>query len=375
MTADAITRAQALAYRAHIHDLNARGTGRAALRTGLQDYPPGRSAGLAFELRAGRAPGSDIVLVHSVRGALHLHDMADFQLYASALRTTEARDLARQSIGPFASELSEAGIGFPAALDEVASAMRNVIADVSRPTKGELSSRVSPLVNGHLTPWCSGCGAAHVHDHLFRMATLQAGLVVELAPELPSQFRYAAAKEFDRIEPQVARSELVRRFLTTAGPAHPKHLATWLAMAPAAARKWWDLVVHELEPVHVDGKARWALAGQSDAAREAPAPRGVRLLPPYDPFLELADRDLLVPDPAQRRQVWRAAANPGVVLVDGAIAGTWRQRHQRKRLTVRVSAFGRLPERWLELAEPDAAVIGRFFAASGVDIELTTARS
>jgi len=53
---------------------------------------------------------------------------------------------------------------------------------------------------------------------------------------------------------------------------------------------------------------------------------GVRFLPPYDPYLLDRDRDLLVPQRAAQRTVWRASGNPGVVLVDGEPVATWRSR-------------------------------------------------
>jgi len=45
-------------------------------------------------------------------------------------------------------------------------------------------------------------------------------------------------------------------------------------------------------------------------------------LPPYDPLAEVAHRELLLPDPAVRRQVWRAVANPGLALMAGELAGS-----------------------------------------------------
>lgn len=63
-------------------------------------------------------------------------------------------------------------------------------------------------------------------------------------------------------------------------------------------------------------------------AREASIPTAVRLLPPYDPLAEVASRELLLPDSAQHRQVWRAVANPGLLVIAGELAGAWRRRKQ-----------------------------------------------
>jgi hypothetical protein len=40
-----------------------------------------------------------------------------------------------------------------------------------------------------------------------------------------------------------------------------------------------------------------------------------------------ADRELLVPDAAQRGALWTSRVWPGAVLVSGEIVGTWRRAH------------------------------------------------
>ena len=61
------------------------------------------------------------------------------------------------------------------------------------------------------------------------------------------------------------------------------------------------------------------------AAARAAAP--ARLLPSGDAYflLQGTDRDLLVPDPDQRRALWTPRVWPGGLLVGGEIAGTWRR--------------------------------------------------
>ena len=61
-------------------------------------------------------------------------------------------------------------------------------------------------------------------------------------------------------------------------------------------------------------------------------------LPPFDPMLEVADRELLVPSAADHKVMWRAAANPGAVLAAGEIIGAWRRRKE----VVTVTPFGAL---------------------------------
>ena len=44
-------------------------------------------------------------------------------------------------------------------------------------------------------------------------------------------------------------------------------------------------------------------------------------------MLQGADRALVVPDAAQRAQLWTSRVWPGALLVDGEICGTWRRDH------------------------------------------------
>jgi len=107
------------------------------------------------------------------------------------------------------------------------------------------------------------------------------------------------------------------------------------------------------------------------ALAEGFTPAELRLLGPYDPLTELADRELLVPGGAQRKQVWAAVANPGVVLHDGEIVATWRRRGARGRLTLTVTPFGALPPGWADTegARADADIVARFFGAEEVRVE------
>ncbi|MFI0406401.1 winged helix DNA-binding domain-containing protein [Actinomadura sp. 3N508] len=364
-----LSRAQVLAFRYAAHDLhpNAPGHGAAVLATGVQDYPPGRSATLALRLRTSSPPPT--ILVHSIRGAMHLHRATDLPRLAAALRIEDVRDLPPQSIGPFGAELADQGIAFDSALGEVATAMR---AAVTCPlTKGELSGAVSPEVDRRLTPWCEGCGAAHVHDQLFRLATLKAGLAIEVDASTPSRFRYRPAAPFPPADSMDSRATLVRDFLATFGPARPAHLASWLAITPKAARRWWGLIADELRPVEVDGTKYWAHIDHLDRLR-TPDPttsHGPRLLPPYDPITELADRHLVFPDATHRKTVWRPAANPGILLLDAEIAGTWRQHRSGDHLTLKLRPFSTPLAQLRDTIAPDIATIAAHTNASTTTLE------
>ena len=133
---------------------------------------------------------------------------------------------------------------------------------------------------------------------------------------------------------------LVRKFLHCHGPSTPALLAEWLGCSPAQARRLWNSVAQELEPVSVEGKARWFLSADRDALAHPCGPQErLILLGPHDPYLDTRDRDVLLPDKALQKLVWRTVGNPGAVVLDGRISGMWTARTVRDRLELSVTAW------------------------------------
>jgi hypothetical protein len=139
------------------------------------------------------------------------------------------------------------------------------------------------------------------------------------------------------VDPDAARAELLRRFLTALGPATAAGFATWAGLTPADARATWEVVAEEPSP---------------NRTPHHPPALGVRLLPPGDLFLQAPDRDLLVPDAARRAAVWPLGTpQPGALLVDGELTGTWRRRGHR----IEIAAFDEPAEETRRAAEEEAA--------------------
>jgi len=133
--------------------------------------------------------------------------------------------------------------------------------------------------------------------------------------------------EPDRLQ---AGRELARRYLRCYGPSTSRHFAEWSGIAPRQASLVWSGLQGELMAVNLEKRRTWLLA--ADLERLEPGllerlqllPQGVRFLPPDDPYLALRDRKTLVPQTEQHRLIWRATGRPGVLLVDGQAAATWR---------------------------------------------------
>lgn len=160
----------------------------------------------------------------------------------------------------------------------------------------------------------------------------------------------APAPEIDPLE---ARRELARRHLHVFGPSTAESFATWAGVGAKEAAAAWDCLARELAPVRTPIGDAWILARDEPELRAAVEPAPVaRLLPSGDPYylLQGADRELLVPGPRRRAELWTPRVWPGAVLLAGEIVGTWR----RSQADVSVSAWRRLGRSERELVEAEA---------------------
>lgn len=152
------------------------------------------------------------------------------------------------------------------------------------------------------------------------------------------------------------------------GPVTLGDLAAWVATRsvtapPAWLRAVWAEVVEGLVEVEVGGETLYTVAEVVDGLGDVPAPPVARLLPPRDVYL-LGHRGLLVPDRALATQVWRPVGSPGVLVVDGDVAGTWRARKSGRTLQVTVTPQRTLTGRQRAEVERQAEVVA---AARGHD--------
>lgn len=357
-----VDRGQVLAYRVAAHQLD-RGDHEpsrlAVLDLGVQDTPYG-SARLAL---AGRTSASlddaSLTLVWSTRGAPHLHRRADLPRLACALWPFSDADATARISTTAIKEGARLGV---AAFTAAADAMRAVVTESM--SKGEVSAAVSVRVPGSLTYCCRGCQARHISGALFQQVGLPGGVRLDLSG---STTRLVPIDDLPGV-PQAAEgtSCFVADYLRLLGPATPAEVAKFLGTTQTELRKVWP---EGLAEVRVDGRRGWLPQDRVDALLGAPPPRLVRLLPPSDPFLQARDRHLLVPDKLRQAAVWRILGNPGALLVDGEIAGTWRARMAgRSTLDVTVTPFDALPAHQRRAAEVEAENVATARGAENVRV-------
>jgi hypothetical protein len=144
------------------------------------------------------------------------------------------------------------------------------------------------------------------------------------------------------LDPEQARREFMRRFLGAYGVAGYDDLYRWLEHS-RVAKELIDASRDELVEVQVEGRSAWALESDIEALRIRRRPRGVHLLPAFDPYL-MAPRPregFVAADEVRRVFRPQGRVSP-VVLVDGRAAGVWSHELRKERVRVDVELFGEL---------------------------------
>ena len=367
MTARRVSRDQVLAFRAAAQSLDRRRPATELLHVvgscAVQDTPPGNAdVSLAARLEIdGPVVGEAVArrelgLTWSLRGAPHVFPPEDFAVFTLGARLADGT--------------LEGLWGQPEhSLVEVEKAMVAVIGSKPRP-KGEVSAAVSASVPAELAPWCPGCKVHHPSESVFRAAPLLGRIVLtSTAPVLLAKAETWLGANA-RGDVDVLRTELLRRYLHCYAPTTYGHFAEWAGIAKSDAKQRWGAVADTLVPVQGERKG-FVLEEDLDALDQPPASTGVRLLPAKDAFIQARDRDLVFPDPANRKAVFPVLGGPGVVVHEALPVATWRGAAKGRRYEVTVAPFATLTKAvWAEIeAEAErvahvrghqaAAVVGR----------------
>jgi hypothetical protein len=349
-----VTAAQVRRHRVRVQQLDrpvdpARAvTDAAVLDLGVQDTgPDGALWALALRGVPVAAHGWDeaLALAWTVRGAPHAYRRADLPAVQRAVRPYSDADAGKR-IYDAAKPLRAADLRPLDALSRAARTMRDV---VDAPLdKGGVSTRMTRELPEPYLRWCRSCGVTHMWEMPFRLAALHGGLelepgtsppVLRRAPRFPARQVGAVERPDDEPLDADGRHDLVRGVLHLLGPTDPKHVAAFLDAPLADVRRRWP---PDVAAVDVAGAEASVLADDLPSLLDAAGPRGepvVRLLGPYDLFLQARDRDLLVPDRDRQKALWPVLGRPGAVLAGGDVVGTWRPRARGRRLALELDPW------------------------------------
>jgi hypothetical protein len=276
--------------------------------------------------------GTELVVAHIIRGAIHALAPDDLPLLGRALIATDDEELGRQLGRQMQRLAEERGFRPTDALAEVAEATREALKGGRALTKNELHDEYRELVGEDLMPWCKGCKSHHVAPMLWRYAVVEAGA------RLDFERRYLLARR-SRVP---AAAGAVRLFLGFYGPATPGDFAEWAGVAKTHAGRLWSDVEGDLTEVSAGRRSAWVLSADAAELDSPPGAEGVVLIPPGDPYLQKVNRPLLAPGDELRKRLFRPVASPGVVLKDGRLVGLWRVKAKGRKAEITVEKLGRL---------------------------------
>jgi hypothetical protein len=371
-----LSREQVIAYRVEAQGLHRDATtvgDLGVLDIGVQEAM-GQPAGLAFAARLPASvavgpdavpvgPGHRLALAWTLRGAPHVHRRKDLDAVGRALWPLSEADAAGRlnETGP-----SVKKVGIPALeqFEIAVAAMREVV--TSPIAKGAASTAVTRRIPKGMWRDCRPCKAQHVSDSAMRAAAPAAGLEMEPGTAPPVLLPRKGAKLPAGPDP-AALGKLATGYLTYLGPARVHEFAGYLEARRADVEQAWPS--SGLVEVSVEGRPAQLPEECLESLRSAPAPELVRLLGPFDPYLQARDRDLIVPDKAVHKALWPVLGRPGVLFVDGEIAGTWRTKASGTKLTITVEAFGVLPASVWRQVDDEAARVAEVRGATDVTVK------
>ena len=352
MAAATVSREEILRFRLRQHQLDrppraaTRSTDVALLDYGLQDTGAD-GATWALEIRgAPSAAAEDLAWAWTWRGAPHAYRRSDLANVAVATAPFSEADAAKR-IFDAVKPLRAVGIGALEALRVVAGHLRDT---VTAPTvKGDASGRLTALLDPAYLRECRSCRATHVYEMLFRLPPLQAGLEIEpgTSPPVLRRVPHHRPQMYGSLGGEAdVRFHAVRNYLRFYGPARARDVAQFLDAPLRDVQAQWPPDAIEVgvtdtgagmrrQPSFVLAEDVQALADAGAATRTGT----LRVLGPFDPYLQVRDRELVVPDEARRKDLWPVLGRPGAVVVDGEVVGTWRPRASAKRLTMLIQLW------------------------------------
>lgn len=278
----------------------------------------------------------------TLRGAPHAYRRRDLAKVGAATVPYDEQDAANR-VFDASTPLRRNDVRVLDELQVIGREQRDLVRDPI--TKGAVSAALVERLEPYSLRWCVPCQATHPWELPFRLAALQAGLEIEPGTSPPVMRRTLRARpQLFAPRRRERRFDPIRAFLHFLGPASAHEIAAYLDGAVGSIEERLD---DSVVPLRVEGLpgVRHLLAGDIDTLLDLEDPSGgvVRLLGPFDPYLQLRDRELLVPDKADRQQLWKSLGRPGAVVLDGEVVGVWRPRSAGRRLTVRLGLWQRLP--------------------------------
>jgi len=294
-----------------------------------------------------------LVRTHVMRQTLHLIPADEFLVYVAALRgyllAFALRIMARCGV-----TREEADALTELIMETMAAGPR---------TRAEIRAAVRPRVSKRVRAWMDKVWSivrVPVAEGLLCYGSGE-GNEVQLV-RTDQWLTKLKARPVDGAEAQCV---VLRKYLRAYGPATLNDFAHWSGLPVAQVRSLQALLAQELAEVKVEDEVCLLLREDFDLLKSSSAVHSVRLLPHFDPYL-LAHRekDHLLEDKHYKRVYRNQGWISPVLLVDGAIAGTWSQKWQGSKVQVMIEPFGQLTGATREAATEEAENLAGFLGGT-----------
>jgi hypothetical protein len=367
-----VDRHQVVAFRLARHHLTKRldpGGLRSAAATAPQNTPPG-SAPLALRARAdvngvqvdqAIANERSLLQVWSLRGAPCIVATQELPLFTIGLLPDDEASW-RAALGGFLPVIDQLGRTATEVMEMVIDATHDALDGVVL-TKRELGTAIGRRMPEELAPWFEPDTFSAFSAILTRAASLTG--TVTIAPRSGAEASFVRTDQWlgrsvPSQSPSDVRAALVVRYLHLYGPSTVEDFAGWAGVAEPFARRAWSAVDDPLAEVAFAGRRCVVLAQDVRALTSGTRPRGLRLLPPHEPYLQQRDRTIAVPDTTLHKRIWKHTGNPGVVLRDGEVTALWRQQKKGRKLMLTIEPVTTLSTRDRTLIEAEAEPLAEF---------------
>lgn len=293
------------------------------------------SSGRCADVRSALADGR-LIRAAGLRGTIHTISADDLALWTGVFESMPA---ARWAVS---GDLEPT----PAEVDTLCAAIRTTVAEATESlTLDELHDGVVARAGA----WAGDPVMPAFQDMWPRWRLVQAvaarrGLLC-FGPNRGRAVTYAAPPAFEPVDPQDAATDLLDRYLRAYGPSTPAAYAKWHATPIGWANRTFEAMTSQARIVEVDFDGTSAWLAHDDLEFPAGPPCGIRLLPYFDALAIAAyPRERFFPGRAYERALAGGqAGNFPVVLVDGEVAGVWRQRKAGRRVKITVETLDLLP--------------------------------
>lgn len=171
---------------------------------------------------------------------------------------------------------------------------------------------------------------------------------------------------FGKLKPmkkEPAEDKILMQYLHCYGPATPQDFSAWSGLKMTSVNPIWERNLPQLKEMLLNGKSVWI--PESDVRtllKVSTDSRPIRLLPHFDIYL-LGHKDKThIVDEAHYKQVYKKAAwIAPVILENGQVIGTWKQKRTSKKTIITIEPFKSLSKSQVSEIKEEAQRLGGYF--------------